>query len=124
MGKVGGTVVRATSRFVDRGPRRPRSRRFYPRGYRSSNPDTTLLGLAAVVVGGVVLVVFLPAVSGRSRGYDTRAADRPASVDIHPAAMLPTPSGSLLTGVQGAGSDAGCWSSSPVTRCRIGYQNE
>ena len=57
--------VKAHGRFRDRGPRRPRSRRFYPHGYRSSNPDTVLLGLAAVVVGGVVLVLALLAVSGR-----------------------------------------------------------
>ncbi len=66
-------MVRASTRFVDRGPRRPRSRRFYPHGYRSSNPDTVLLGLAAVAVCGVVLVAFLLAVAGRSTdlGVDT-----------------------------------------------------
>jgi hypothetical protein len=57
---------KAHSRNRDRGPRRPRSRRFYPRGYRSSNPDTVLLGLAAVAVGGVVLVLVLLALAGRA----------------------------------------------------------
>lgn len=93
---------KAHSRYRDRSPRRPRSRRFYPRGYRSSNPDTILLGLAAVAVCGVVLVVFLLAVAGRPRdlGADscaTGAVHCAALCDVHPAAVLPAAAARLLT---------------------------
>ena len=88
-GKLGGSYVKAHGRFVDRGPRRPRSRRFYPRGYRSSNPDTVLLGLAAVAVGGVVLVLVLLAVAGRSA--DLGADTTPVRLTAPPSATYTPP---------------------------------
>ena len=80
---------KAHSRYRDRSPRRPRSRRFYPRGYRSPNPDTVLLGPAAVAVGGVVLAVFLLAVAGRSR--DLGADTTPVRLTAPPSATYTPP---------------------------------
>ena len=52
-GKIGSSCVRASGRFVDRGPRRRRyGGRVY--GRRGANPDATLLGMAAV---GVLVVI-------------------------------------------------------------------
>ncbi|WP_040830249.1 hypothetical protein [Nocardia jiangxiensis] len=70
-GKHGESFVPAGGRVRvrDRGPRRPRSRRFYPHGYRSSNPNTVLGTLAGVVLCGAVLVLVLMAIAGRGNSH-------------------------------------------------------
>lgn len=81
-GRIGGSNVRGSIRFVDRPARRPRSRSGYYPGYRSASPTPILWGLAALLGVPVMLLVVLTLTHLGS-------PDRPADTAVVPSTVAP-----------------------------------